>query len=937
MTHRFRAGRRALSLMPALLLVPMVPALAATPSAAAETIFADDFSGGLGGWQAVTGEASEWTVTDGVIGIDTRQQSSGRYIAPSATIDLPDQYEVRTWVRFEASSTSPTVNLLTDWRAPLVANQRNLAGQLTGAGTLQVARPLGGGTVCSGPVPTRLNEWHELTIRRANGVSVVEVDGERVAAVASPQAGGTVGLGVYHAKASFDAVEVVSLDKAPPGHPATATGCDWRPPGSPDEDQPIMVNQSGYNVDQAKRFTAPLAEDGATFTVADAAGTVRHEGAISGGVGDFTDFRPADTGPFTITVTGENGTATSVPFGVGAFWIDRVSYRNAIGFMTDVRCYWGDFAAFVHGGTDSRNCALGVAWRDSHQMSYELPTLIDLYLANPSAFERITDTDAVYDGLPVELPADTPEIVRLIHWAVEVYLDAEVNHTLLKEQLAAFLAAYPYLEEYIPRDVYDRARDHLFPIWGETDKNRYAWHDYTEHTADLFQTYTQLGTGKGEFPVGHSILPNLHMYQVALREGRDDADAFLTAAHDQAAWILENVDPADPAVTKGQRQGEYHLITGLARFLEAYPDHAPAGTAEFVAAWAQVVVDRSANLWDFRRYSDERWTIPSFTGGGSGEDPNETGNVAGFPAAALAAAQVLGDDPLAGRLREIATAHVDNIFGRNPTGRHASHRGPTEAWGFEGVELGWFSEYQGGAGLLQGSRGVLDGSPKNAHYPYDPEVGNIGHSEGWVTFNTAWNEALAWRAADASELAVVDGNGDAVGVLPPSGTATIDLTAPLELDPAGLDEGEVQVRVGDGDTIAVPVTQTAVNATTFSGRLDLTALGASPGDVVTVSYGYGHFAQETTVTVVAPDACPNGHPADTTVTFGNADSGVPNYDRGDGCTFLDAVEALGPFADHGALVRAVRATSAQWRDDGLLTRQEFQDVLTAAARSGAAG
>ncbi|MBB5785640.1 glycoside hydrolase family 2 TIM barrel-domain containing protein [Jiangella mangrovi] len=845
--------------LPALLIAPLaltaVPAATATPAApaAAETIFADDFSGGLGGWQAVTGATSEWTAADGVVGIDTRQQSSGRYLAPSAAVELPAQYEVTTRVRFEAASASPTVNLLTDWRAPLAANQRNLAAQLTGAGTIQVARPLGSGTVCSGPVPTRLNEWHDLTIRRANGVSVVEVDGERVAAVASPQAGGTVGLGVYHAKASFDAIEVRTLDEVPADHPTEATGCDWSPPGDPDDDQPVLVNQSGYNVDQAKRFTAPLAEDGAAFTVEDAAGATLFEGTVDGGVGDFTGFRPAGTGPYTVTVTGENGTATSVPFGIGADWIERVSYRNALGFMTDVRCYYGDFAAFVHGGTDGQNCSLGVAWRDSHQMSYELPTLIDLYLANPSAFRRITDPDAVYEGLPTQLPADTPEIVRLIHWAVEVYLDADVNHTLLKEQLAAFLAAYPYFEEWIPRSVYERARDHLFPIWGDDAKNRYAWHDYTPHTADLFQTYTQIGTGKGEFPVGHSVLPNLHMYDVALREGRSDASAYLTAARNQAAWIIANVDPADPAISKGQRQGEYHLITGLARFLATHPDQAPAGTAEFVAAWARVAADRSDNLWDFRRYSDQRWTIPSFTGGGA-EDPNETGNVAGFPAAALAAAQVLGDDPLAARLREIATAHVDNVFGRNPTGRHAAFRGATEEWGFEGVELGWYSEYQGGAGRLQGARGVLDGSPKNAHYPYHPEVGNIGHSEGWVTFNTAWNEALAWRAADASSVAVVDASGSAVTEIPAGRTAIVRLTAPLNLDPAALDTGEVRAVVGDGDPVTLTVRQDGANATTSSATLDPAALGAAPGDVVTVSYGYGAFAEQASVAVVPATA-----------------------------------------------------------------------------------
>lgn len=906
------------------------PAAAQAPEAApaAETLFTDDFSGALAGWQAVTGSIEEWSAADGTITIDTREQSSGRYIAPTAALDLPGEYEVRARVRLEATSSSPTVNLLTDFRAPLVVNERNLAAQIIGASRLQVARPLARATVCSGQAPVEVGEWHDLVIRRAGDISVVEVDGQQVAAVDSPAAGGTVGLGVYHAKASFDAVTVHALDGVPPGHPTQATGCDWRAPGEPDENQPVLLNQSGYNIDQPKRFTAPRAEDGATFAITDVDGDVRYEGTIDSHVGDFSDFQPSDTGPFTVTVSGANGTASSVPFGIGANWIERVSYRNAVGFMTDVRCYYGDFAAFVHGGGDAENCALGVAWRDSHQFSYELPTLIDMYLANPSAFEQITDPDAVYSGMPVELPADTPEIVRLIHWAVEVYLDAEVNHTMLKEQLAAFLEAYPYLDEYIPQDVYERARDYLFPIWGAPEKDRFAWYEYTDHTADLFQVYTQIGTGKGEFPVGHSIRPNLAMYEVALREGRADAEAYFDAAHDQAAWIVSNVDPADPAVTKGQRQGEYHLITSLARVLADYPDRAPSGIERFVADWAEVMVDRSANMWDFRRYSDDRWTIPNFSGGGGTEDPNETGNVAGFPAAALAAAQVLGDDPRAARLREIATAHVDNLFGRNPTGRHASYRAPTAEWGFEGVELGWYSEYQGGAGRLQGSRGVLDGSPKNAHYPYHPEARNIGHTEGWVTFNTAWNESLAWRAFDSTDVAVLDDDGAPASELAPDATAVLELTAPLNLDADAVDEGEVHVQVGEGEPVAVPVAQAASNATTFTGRLDVAELGARGGDTVTVSYGLGAFASQKIVSV---DACPAGRSPEATVVFGDVDSGVANRDRGDGCTFLDIIDQQAPFSGHGAFVATVARTAEQWSADGVFSRQEREAVIAAAA------
>ncbi|WBB69406.1 hypothetical protein [Micromonospora sp. WMMD812] len=833
-------------------------ALSLTPPAASAAadphLFADDFATGLSRWRALTGSLTEWTASNAefpAVSIDTRTQSAGRYITPVTPVGLPAAYELRTRVRVDATSDSPAVSVLTDFREPYAVTQNNLAAQLAGWSAVQVARPLTK-NVCRGAAPLRQAEWHDLVIRRANDITVVEIDAQPVAVVDAPPAGGTIALGVYHAQASFAAVAVTALASVPADHPTTATGCSWTGPGEPDDDQPVLVNQSGYNVGQAKRFTAPRAEDGDRFQVLDAGGVVRHEGTVGGQVGDFTGFDPAEPGPYTVEVRGAAGTGRSVPFGLGADWIERVSYRRAVQFMTDVRCYYGDFSRMTYGGTDTQNCYLGVGWRDSHQMSFELPSLIDLYLANPSAFDQITDPDARYVGLPVQLAPDTPEIVRLIHWAVEVYLGGRVNHTLLKEQLAAFLYAYPYLADHIPRSVYERARDYLFPIWDDPAKDRFAWYDTTPHTADLLQVYTQVGSAKGELPPGHSVWPNVMMYEVAQREGRADADRYLAAAHAQAAWLVDHLDVADPTVTKGQRQGEYHLITGLARLLRQHPDQAPPGTRDFIRDWAEVVTQRSDNLWDFRRYSADRWTIPPFTGGGSASDPNETGNVAGFAAPALAAAEALGADPLAARLRQIAVAHVDNIFGRNPTGRHASYRGPTPQWGFEGVERGWFSEFQGGAGRLQGSRGVLDGSPKNAHYPFNPTVGNVGHSEGWVTFNTAWNEALAWRAVDATTVRVVDAAGAAVQRVPEAGRATIRLTAPLNLDPTALDRADLQVRVGEDAPRRLVAVQDGPNATTYTAELDLAALGAALGDTVTVSYGLGYFAHEATVTVTAP-------------------------------------------------------------------------------------
>ncbi|TDC77740.1 hypothetical protein [Streptomyces hainanensis] len=632
-------------------------------------------------------------------------------------------------------------------------------------------------------------------------------------------------------------------------------------PGDPRAAQPVLLNQSGFGIGEPKRFTAPLAEDGAAFTVTDGSGAVRFRGTVTSGVGDFTAFDPPDTGDFVVTVDGAAGIGTSVPFGIGAYWIDRVSYRRAIEFMSGSRCYLGDYTRMAEGpglASDEyghRLCMKAVTWRDGAQYSHEIDTLVDMYLANPSAFEQITVDDAVYEGLPVTLPEDTPEIVRLIHWGVELLLDADVNDPQLKEQLASFVYAYPYLSAYIPVEVYERARDHLFATWGDAAGDRYYWQAFTPHTGDLFQTYTQVGTGKGELAPGHSVWPNVMMYEVALREGRDDAERYLSAARDQAAWLVGNLDLDDPLVTKGQRQSEYVLITGLTRFAEAHPEQAPDGIEDFVRDWARIVTHRSDNLWDFRRYSDNRWTIPAFTGGGA-EDPNETGNVAGFAAPALAAARLLGDDPLADRLREIATAHVDNIFGRNPTGRHASYDAPSEQFGFEGVERGWFSEYRGGAGLLEDLPGVLDGSPKNGHYPFNPDVENIGHTEGWVAFNTAWNQSLAWRAADQTSLEVRARGGAPARAVPRDARVTVQLAAPLNLAAGELDQGTVEVRVNDRAAAPLTVTQAGQNATTFRGTLDLAMLDVRHGDRITVSYGHGSFEVDYSFTAVG--ARPDG-------------------------------------------------------------------------------
>lgn len=619
------------------------------------------------------------------------------------------------------------------------------------------------------------------------------------------------------------------------------------------EPQPVFVNQIGYNLNAPKRFTAPLASDGTAFQVVDADGKKTFSGIVKNHIGDFTVFQPAQPGPYRIVIDG-NQKGTSFPFEIAPYVIERASYPPALAFMIDDRCWYGNSDGYAPTDKSADCPSLGVAWRDSHQFSFELPALIALYSANPDAFstERMP-VEGIYTGVREKLPENTPEIVRLIYWAVDVYLRGEVNHTLLKEQLAYFLYAYPDLNPYIPQKVYTEARDYVFKIWGDAKKDRWNWYDL-DHSANLFQTYKLIGTGKGQFPPGHSIVPNLMLYEVAKREGRKDADAYFKAAFQQTEWLIKNLDWQDPTSTKGQRMNEHVTMEALAYFLKNYPKRVPKGLAGKIQEWAKVIINRSDNMWDFRKYADQKWVIadikatsdPTYNPNGSF---NEPGNIAGFPAPALAAASVLTDVATQKRLRELATAQMDNVYGRNPTGRHFCYDALTD---FQGSDLGWFKELEGGAASLQTVRGVLDGSPKEGVYPYDPYSGDPGHTEGWVTFNTAWMAGLAYLAADVTNIEFYDATfTNRIQEAKPGQKIGIRLTAPLNLNSQKAEQAAVVLTSNKGNQNRIKLDEAGVNGVWFQQVVDLTAnpvLAGKPAEL-RVSYGLGMFKKEAVLKV----------------------------------------------------------------------------------------
>jgi hypothetical protein len=599
----------------------------------------------------------------------------------------------------------------------------------------------------------------------------------------------------------------------------------------------ILVNQSGYNLGKPKRFSAPEILEKTPFQVLRKSDRkVVFTGTIENGLGDFSEFNPESQEEFLITANEQE----SFPFRIGPYWLERVTYRNMVDFMIGARHYVG---------TTNLIRPISFEWRDGDFFNWALQGMVAMYLSNPEAFERMEKTvsyvpnsafSSEYKGLWGALEPyreDAPDIVKLIHWDADVKFSQGLEHEMQKAELAHFLYAWPYLNKWLPQQNFDRVYAYAREKWGKTTVNPKSTSQYDlspEH--DLLALKTQMGTTKGEMPPGYSVIPNLMMYEVAKRKGERDAEKYFEAAYRQMEWMIQNLNWKEPIVTKGQRMSEHMTMRAFAYFETQYPDRAPNGLRDKVEDWAKVAIWRSDNYWDFRKYSDdEDWVPPSW---------NETGNVLGFPAALFSAMSILVDPELIQRLEVLAWSHFDNAFGRNPVGRHFSYKSPVE---IEGVDLGWYNANKGGIGLLEEVKFVFDGSPKSFHYPNNPEVGNLGWTEGWVQFNTAYNMSMAYMA---NYYTKIDLTSDGKNKL------KIRLEAPLNFDPSRVEGASVLLQNQQGQSMLVRLIEKSPYSNVMVGELEFTNDSLRSGDKMTpiqkgesvrVSYGLGYFEKEATL------------------------------------------------------------------------------------------
>jgi hypothetical protein len=139
----------------------------------------------------------------------------------------------------------------------------------------------------------------------------------------------------------------------------------------------------------------------------------------------------------------------------------------------------------------------------------------------------------------------------------------------------------------------------------------------------------------------------------------------------------------------------------------------------------------------------------------------------------------------------------------------------------------------------------------------------LGTREGWVTFNTPWNAALAYLSHFESDLEIYDST-----LLQPVQTVSLSdshnqfsviLKAPLNFNYEKSESGEVMVKTSRGDHLLLTVTEKNLNSTDFVGRLVMEEgevnenddrIQVRPGDIITISYGWDVFQRSVSMNMV---------------------------------------------------------------------------------------
>lgn len=611
-----------------------------------------------------------------------------------------------------------------------------------------------------------------------------------------------------------------------------------------------LVNQTGYNLNEPKRFVCYGAPDDTPFyLINQRTGKVEYEGKMIFSQGWFSDFNPVTQDEYVIEVKGKG---RSVPFWIADHLIEKVSSKLAYDFFVDVRGSEDPVhsnEAKVYGGGPSRD-----------QGAFGLEALFEVlfYSSNPALFDNWTQE------LGDKKCAD---LIDLILWHAEfAYHHVEFNGPILTrhgtlgyegeprmvydywntlDHLAPVCAAYhTFLKPYLSEEKYQAYRKTCLERWEKYDRHKTVryWTYSTKWVDQGFQEFNEMGN-----VFGQSVFSNLFMYLCELNEPDGNPEKFLKYAQESAQDIIDNWDFNNPRHMWWIRNGEHITPQALEFFLLVAPDKAPAGTWKKLQAWARHIQQRCNNCWKYRSHSETEMAHPV---------TKELGGAPALGGSLFAAAHLLEDDAL----RKLGWAQVDFVFGVNPVGVHIGHKSEERLklngyW--EGVENGWPDSHPNGYGMLGSCRGTLEGTPLDGQFPKSnstttaDDLDNIGNkcyaTEGWAISNRGWMATLTFSTLGSQTVDVVTSDGRPVTVAEAGDKLCVCLKAALNIDWNKKDKGWVEVKIDDKVVQRLPVEETAPNSGLFEGEYKVPAVAS--GKQLTFSYGYFGFDKKAQVTV----------------------------------------------------------------------------------------
>ena len=650
-----------------------------------------------------------------------------------------------------------------------------------------------------------------------------------------------------------------------------------------------FVNQAGYNLDEAKRFTVTGVPDGTSFYIYYATDTLKknpvvlYSGTVKNYAGYFTDFNPrASNRQYVIKV---DGVGYSVPFWIADHLMEKLSSRLAYEFFIDVRGSMDDrlSPANVTGGGSSR---------DGGGQTLEATFEGLLYASNPALFDRwnnelkyvnqhilvadfppgpvnnydsynITEDSAVSD------PDQIPDLIKLILWHAEFCYNNMAYHGIagggfsswlsynnvrmfgykgdtlqsfdyqnMLDQLAAVCAYYhTFLKPYLDEETYQKYRRACLENWEAYDRQKEVryWVKSFKWIDEGYREFNEMGNAFGQ-----GLLRNMLMYFCELHEKDGQPQKFLNYAVQCANDIIQNWDFNNPWHMWAMRNAEHITPQALALFYLTFPDKAPAGTLNKLKAYRDYILKRTDNLWHYRTHNDYEWANPK---------SKEIGTVCGLGGSFFATAYILKDK----KLRETGWSQVNFVFGCNPANACFSNKSRARValkgyW--DGVEIGWPHAFGFGTGELNLCRGTMDGSPTDQAFPYHPDSAALADApgiygtEGWAISNRAWMSTVIFSTLGSQEVCFKNSKGTVIHQANAGDKIIIELQAALNMDWKKAEKGWALLKAGN-KTKKVILTETGPDTGVFSAAYII----PKETESLTASYGYMAYKKEAVLTI----------------------------------------------------------------------------------------